>query len=145
MPPIDYKACCVFASGLTHQADTLLTVSPSAHPMHKLYPDLLCPCWVHYCFCVVLRQNMGHILQFLSCGELSCSDFFPACLWPGHTGYLQEGTVRYQFCLYPRFRVGSSAAWVKGSPGTRWPGRGNRLICFGSHAELYYYVCGGWE
>lgn len=85
MPPRDYKACCVFASGLTRQTDTLLTVSPSAHPVHKLSPDLLCPCWVHYCFCVVLRQNMGHVLQLLSCRELSCSEFFFSCmsrLWP---------------------------------------------------------------
>lgn len=147
MPPIDYKARCVFASGLTHQADDLLTVSPSAHPVHKLYPDLLCPYWVHYCFCVLLRQNTGHVLQFLPCREVSCSDCFFSCMsltWPCRVFAGRHCEIS-EFSLYPHFRVGSLAAWVKGSPGTRWPGRRNRLIGFGIHTELYYYVCGGWE
>lgn len=95
MPPIDYKACCVFAS--VNPPDWQTADCQSISPPHKLYPDLLYPCCVHYCFCVLLRQNMGCVLQFLSCRELSCSvGFFPACLWPSHAEYLQEGTARYQ-------------------------------------------------
>lgn len=62
MPPIDYKACCVFASGLTLRTDTWLTDRPSAHPVHKLYPDLPCPCCVHYSLCVANAQHETHFI-----------------------------------------------------------------------------------
>lgn len=146
MPPIDYKAPCVFASGLTLRTDTWLTDRPSAHPVHKLYADLLCPCCVHYSLCVANAQHETHIssCKEMSWATLGYSFVFSVCFCPGHAGYLQA-LLRLRLRLYLCIGVSSAAVWVQSSPRPGCQGRSNRLSCFGSCSELYCYVCGWWK